>query len=125
MSILDKAREAGLTSPGDEEAKKREQDLISFGYYQGVLAASSILKSSPDDDEGMTEAEIQRTIEMLVKRLYDDVISLAEAERRWGKKNLRQPGVPILKWKLGRNYVTSVQAMIQAYGPEKVKEILE
>lgn len=122
MSILDKAKGVGLISSGDEEAKKREQDLISFGYYQGVMDAAGILKSSPDDEQGMTEAEVQANIEQLLKRLFDDVIPLAEAEKRWGKANLRQPGVLILKWKLGRNYVTTVQAMIEAYGPEKAKE---
>lgn len=123
MSILDKAKEVGLIASDDNEAiKRREQDLISFGYYQGVIEASNVLKQSPDDEEGMTEAEVQANIERLLKRLYDDVIPLADAEKRWSKANLRQPGVLIRKWKLGRNYVTTVQAMIEAYGPEKAKE---
>lgn len=101
-----------------EARNKREQDLISFGYYQGVMDAASVLKSSPNDEEGMTEAEVQRNIEMLVKRLYEDVISLADAEKAWGKENLRQPGVPVQKWKLGRNWVTTRQEMERVYGPE-------
>ena len=115
MRILDLARDV-IASDDKEEIKRREQGLISFGYYQGILDAASVLKSSPNDEEGMSEAEIQRNIEMLVKRLYEDVIPLSEAQRLWGKENLRQPGVPIEKWKLGRDWVTTRQEMERAYG---------
>jgi hypothetical protein len=124
MKILDLARGTGLIASDDKEAiKRREQDLISFGYYQGVLDAAGVLKSSPDDDQGMTEAEVQRNIEMLVKRLYEDVIPLSDAERIWEKGNLRQPGVPIEKWKLGRDWVTTRQEMIKLYGEPDASKV--
>ena len=46
------------------------------------------------------------------------VITLAEAERRWRKTNLRQNKGGPRRWKMGREWWTSRREMEAAYGPE-------
>ncbi len=50
------------------------------------------------------------------QQLYKDIITLAEAEQMWKKANLRQGGVSIRKWKIGRDWVTTRSEMEHHYG---------
>ena len=46
------------------------------------------------------------------------LMTLAEAERRWRKTNLRQNKGGPRRWKMGREWWTSRREMEAAYGPE-------
>ena len=52
-----------------------------------------------------------------------EVITLAEAEKRWNKTNLRQnpEGYPH-RWKSGKVWLTTVYAMEMVYGSEPAEE---
>lgn len=84
--------------------------------------------------DGMNEYELDALAEAIhVRRLIrlsrpftsSQTITLAEAESRWGLKNLRQnsPEKPF-RWQAGDQrgtWLTTVGAMIEAYGPEPEK----
>lgn len=70
----------------------------------------------------MTSDELREKIEAL------GLITIRDAQRRWGLKNLRQNSPdrpPRVRLKGGRDWLTTLDAMRAIYGPEPLQEIMD